>query len=183
MALVWALVWLAAAGCGGGMGAAPTMALLPWEGHAKTLFDNGIDPAAVGLSLDGTTPEEHPLIIARTSDSEIVALMKIQTLTEDTFGPRTSYTLIMQVEGQPLIPSRTPLRRFELRILRGMPAFGIVERLGSELRGRKFIGFLRRFGGAEEPEWHWHLTAGTAAVAAVVRGAAAIHGAKESKSK
>jgi hypothetical protein len=154
-----------------------------WEGRFESLFDNGIEPAAVGLSLDGSTPEEHPLLASRVPDAEIVAILRIQTLSSDSFGLQTRHTLTMQVEGQPLTPARTTQRRFELKVIRGMPGFGIVERLGTELRGRKFIGFLRRFPGNEGPQWRWHLTAATRAVVDVIRTAASVEVAAQSESE
>ncbi len=169
--------------CGGQQLAVQPTSMRPWEGRFKSLFDNGIEPAAVGLSLDGSTPEEHPLLASRVPDAEIVAILSIQTLSSDSFGVQTRYTLTMQVDGQPLIPAHTSQRRFELQVLRGMPGFGIVERLGTELRGRKFIGFLRRFPGNEGPQWRWHLTAATRAVAEVIRTAATVESAAQIESE
>ena len=169
--------------CGGEPFAVQPTSMRSWEGRFESLFDNGIEPAAVGLSLDGSTPEEHPLLASRVPDAEIVAILRVQTLSSDSFGLQTRHTLTMQVEGQPLTPTRTTQRRFELKVLRGMPGFGIVERLGTELRGRKFIGFLRRFPGNEGPQWRWHLTAATRAVADVIRTAASVEVAAQSESE
>ena len=169
--------------CGGEPFAVQPTSMRSWEGRFESLFDNGIEPAAVGLSLDGSTPEEHPPLASRVPDAEIVAILRVQTLSSDSFGLQTRHTLTMQVEGQPLTPTRTTQRRFELKVLRGMPGFGIVERLGTELRGRKFIGFLRRFPGNEGPQWRWHLTAATRAVADVIRTAASVEVAAQSESE
>jgi hypothetical protein len=80
----------------------------------------------------------------------------------------------LQVGKPPLVPSRLPDRSFELVVRSGSPAFGIVSNLDAELRGRTFIGFVRRFAGEYEPEIHWHLTADAAEVALAISDTSAL---------
>jgi hypothetical protein len=167
------MAWASAA-CGGasdGAAGAPDAGatLAPWHGPLRDLFDDAIDPAAVGLSLDGRSPAHHPLLRARAQHADVAARVRVQTVTVDTLGARTRYKLALQVGYPTLLPARLPDRVFELTIEPTSAAFGIVRTLDTTLRGRTFVGFLRRFPGDEGPELHWHLTADTAEVAWAVQ--------------
>jgi len=172
------LVWLAVlagalhAGCGGTDpdANAPKVPLIAWDGQMRDLFDDQIDSSAVGLSLDGRAPQADPLLRLRTTEAEIVARMRVQTVTRDTAGARTSYVLAMQV-GQPtLLPAKLDLKDLELFVDQASAAFGLVHSLDTTLRGKIFVGFVRRFtsddGGST---MHWHLSADTQEVMAVIQ--------------
>ncbi len=159
-------------GCGGTDPdpSAPKTPLVAWDGQMRDLFDDQIDSAAVGLSLDGRAPQADPLLRLRTTEAEIVARMRVQTVTRDTAGARTSYVLAMQV-GQPtLLPAKLDLKDLELFVDQSSSSFGMVHSLDTTLRGKIFIGFVRRFAGEEGGSvLHWHLTADTQEVMAVIQ--------------
>lgn len=169
--LAIAMFSMMSASCGGGAGPAakePAAALHPWTGALKALFDDSIHPAAVGMSLDGQPPEEDPLLRSRARAADVVARMRVNTVTVDTVGAKATYHLNLQV-GQPtLLPTELEERSFELAVRTESPAHGIVSSLDSGLQGRTFIGFVRRFAGPQGPEAHFHLTADSAEVARVV---------------
>jgi hypothetical protein len=165
------LVLLAVLGCGGTDpdASAPKAPLVRWEGQMRDLFDDQIDSAAVGLSLDGRAPQADPLLRLRTTEADIVARMRVQTVTRDTAGARTSYVLSMQV-GQPtLMPPKDDRRDLELFVDQASSAFSIVSSLDTTMRGKIFIGFVRRFATDDGSELHWHLTADSQEVAAVIQ--------------
>lgn len=160
-----------AGACSGGppANAMDASGLPRWQGQLQTLFDDQIDPSAVGLALDGSSPAENPLLRHRTTQADVVARMRVQTVTHESVGAKARYLLTLQVGVPTLMPAKLPDRTFELTIPSTSPAFGIVDRLGHQLRGETFIGFVRRFAGQDGPEVHWHLTADTPDVARVIR--------------
>ncbi len=143
-----------------------------WEGHAREVFDDNIEPAAVGFSLDGPSPRSDPFLRERAQTADVVARVRVSTVTVDSIGEKSTYHLGIQVGYPPLATPRVPDRTFELHIRPTSRAFGIAKAIDARLRGLTFIAFIRRFAGeAGEPEIHWHLSPDTAEVAAAVKEA------------
>jgi hypothetical protein len=140
----------------------------PYEGQLSELFDDHIDPSAVGLAMDGASPANDPLLRLRSQSADIVSQMKVQTVTRDSVGAKTTFVLSLQVGQPPLMPAKMEERSIELSIYPEMGAFGIVQSLETKLRGRTFIGFVKRFRGDDGTVLHWHLTADTEEVAQVI---------------
>lgn len=171
-ALVVGIFSVVLGACGGGKpapGAAYGSDLPRWEGPLRSLFDDVIDPAAVGLSMEPQSPAEDLWLRSRAQNADLVARMRVQTVTRERVGARTTYTLNLQVGMPTLMPAHIDDTTIELVIKNGSPAFGVVSSLDSQLRGKIFIAFVSRFMGLEGPELHWHLTADTEEVARVVR--------------
>ncbi len=136
------------------------------------MFDDDIHAGAVGVSLGSHAPADDPLLRERSKSAELVARMRVQTITRERLGTRTRYTLSLQVGFPTLMPAKIDNRSFEMAIAPASRAFGIVSSLEQSMRGRTFIGFVRRFPGAEGVDIHWHLTADTAEVAKVIQDVA-----------
>lgn len=155
---------------------APAGADLPrWEGHARELFDDNIDPAAVGLSMEGPSPRSDPFLRERSQTSDVTARLRVQTVTVDSIGDAKTYHLGVQVGFPTLANARVPDKSFELSIKPQSLAFGIAKAFDSRLRGSTFIGFIRRYQGEDgEVEVHFHLAPDTADVAAAVKEAVAL---------
>ena len=177
---------LAALGLGASLGCAesdkvtvssPGEGLDPWQGPLAALFDDSINPAAVGLSLEGTRAQDDPMLRSRSGTADLVARVRVQTVTRDAVGAKITYHLVLQVGEPPLVSSRLTDRTLELVIHQSSPAFGIVSSLEPSLRGRTFIAFVRRFAGAHRPELHWMLTADTPEVAALVSASTIVEAA------
>src|SRR5688572_22194440 len=78
---------LAAQGCGPGQDAQSATAVegLPvWLGREREVFDDGIDPAAVGLSMEGPSPRNDPFLKERALTADVVARVKVTTVTVDS---------------------------------------------------------------------------------------------------
>lgn len=170
-----------AAGCGGpGQqqpaqdGSASGERLPAWDPQAQEVFDDNIDPAAVGLTLEGPSPRSDRFLRERAQTAEVVARVRVSTVTVDSIGDQSTYHLGIQVGYPPLATPKVADRTFELVIRPHSPAHGIARAFDSRLRGLTFIGFIRRFAGDGEPEIHWHLSPDTAEVAAAVREAVAL---------
>ncbi|WP_437877348.1 cobalamin ABC transporter substrate-binding protein [Sorangium sp. So ce513] len=143
-----------------------------WEGHALEVFDDNIEPAAVGFSLEGPSPRSDRFLRERAQTADVVARVRVSTVTVDMVGERSTYHLGVQVIDPPLATPRVPDRAFELHIRPTSRAFGIAKAVDARLRGLTFIAFIRRFAGeAGELEFHWHLSPDTAEVTAAVKEA------------
>jgi hypothetical protein len=155
---------------------APDGASLPrWEGHARELFDDNIDPAAVGLSMDGPSPRSDPFLRERSQTAAVTARVRVQTVTVDSVGEQKTYHLGVQVGTPTLTVARVPDRSFELAIKPTSLAFGIARAFDARLRGSTFIGFIGRFQGEDgEVEVHFHLSPDSAEVASAIKEAVAL---------
>src|SRR5262245_12950250 len=176
-ALPLAVAALAGAGCEPSQPAKPAIvAGLPrWEGHATEVFDDNIDSAAVGLSMDGPSPRNDPHLRERAQTADVVARVRVQTVTVDSVGEQSTYHLGIQVGVPTLAAAKVPDRTFELSIKPQSGGFGIAKAFDSRLRGQTFIGFIKRFSSElGDLEIHWHLAADTAEVAAAVKEAVAL---------
>src|SRR5215213_9038509 len=143
---------LAAQGCGPGQDAQSATAVdsLPsWMGHDREVFDDGIDPAAVGLSMDGPSPRSDPFLKERALTADVVARVKVTTVTVDSVGDDSMVHLGILVGDPPLRTPKIPDPRFELLIRPSGRAFGIARAFDARLQGLTFVGFLKRFAGPD----------------------------------
>jgi hypothetical protein len=146
-----------------------------WEGRARELWDDGIDPAAVGMTMDGPSPRFDRFLRERAQTSALVARLRVQTVTVDSVGDEKTFHLGVQVGYPTLTETKLTDKTFELSIKATGKAFGIARAFDSRMRGRTFIGFIQRFVGDDgEPHIHWHLSPDTAEVAAAVKEAVAL---------
>lgn len=146
-----------------------------WEARPRQIFDDNIDPAAVGLSMDGPSPRSDAFLRERAQTADVVARVRVNTVTVDSVGDQSTYHLGIQVGIPTLTTAKVPDRAFELSIKPSSGAFGIAKAFDARLRGQTFIGFVKRFGGEDgELEIHWHLSPDTAEVVAAIKEAVAL---------
>ncbi|MFT3776354.1 MAG: cobalamin ABC transporter substrate-binding protein [Minicystis sp.] len=146
-----------------------------WEARARQLFDDNIDPAAVGLSMDGPSPRADAGLRERAQTSDVVARVRVQTVTVDSVGEQKTYHLGIQVGVPTLADAKVSDRTFELLIKPTSGAFGIAKAFDARLRGQTFVGFVKRFATEDgEVEVHWHLSPDTAEVVSAVKEAVAL---------
>lgn len=167
---------LGATACGPEQPAKTAGSELPrWEGRAVQVFDDNIDPAAVGLSLDGPSPRNDANLRERAQTADVVARVRVQTVTVDSAGEHQTYHLGIQVGIPTLAESKLHDRTFELNIKSTSGAFGIARSFDTRLRGQTFVGFIKRFGTDDgDAQVHWHLAPDTAEVVAAIKEAVAL---------
>src|SRR5437868_528881 len=97
LAVAVSLSCVGIAGCGSSRDAnAPSRQVPPWSGHSVEVFDDTIEPAAVGLDLDkGYQPRGDPMLRERAQMADAVLRVKITTVTAKTDGPEQVYQLGM----------------------------------------------------------------------------------------
>jgi hypothetical protein len=156
------------------VGEAKTLGLPAWQGTDKDLFGDEIDPAALGI-LPPKPPRKDQALWARAQQADIVGRVRVQTVTVDSRAGQATYHLGLQFANPTLAETKLEDRTFEVTVDIRDPAYGLVKAQDTGLQGRTFVGFVKRFAGADdEIENHFFLAADSADVAAVVQEAVAV---------
>jgi len=159
-----ALAALAAAACVPTVEAASIgRPLAPYDLRAADLFDDAIEPAAVGYTLDSTPSSKRPHLQERTLAADAVVRARAVTLTSNRdegvgawqMGLRTIETLA----------GSNPPATFTLQIKTTDPSAGVVGSNEGRIAGMTFIAFLREFagdgaassGGDASAQLHFHV--------------------------
>lgn len=179
LAPVFVAAAIALGGCQGGAGAqGPRRALPQYQGHATELFDDAIEPQAVGLEVDRTRPPKgDPVLRERTQTADAVVRVRITTVTgkQEDSGP--TYVIGFRVLDQITGPHPPPTE-FQIRLSPRSPAVGIVKSFEDRLVTMKvtFLAFVRGFTKPDDVdgEIHFHLSPDTKEVLAAVMEAATL---------
>jgi hypothetical protein len=161
--------------CGGEGADSPHRPLPPWEGHQTELFDDAIDPRAVGLNLEmARTPQSDTLVRERTQVGDAVVRARVDTVTQRRNGDDVEYQLGLHVLEK-LTGAHPPPDDFVIRFDKGSPSTGIMRSLDERLGGKSFVVFVREFKGPDnEPRFYAHLSPDTKDVVAAVKDAVAL---------
>ncbi len=154
------LVALATAGCAGSPAPRP---LSSYGAHFATLFDDGIDGAAVGFAGEAKSyrPKADSLFRPRVEAADGVVRLKVVTVGAKDDAAGTSYILTCRVEQQ-LAGAHAPTGNFELRVAPKAPSAGILRSLSESVVGMHFVAFLRDFVRPDgEKETHFHFAPDT----------------------
>jgi hypothetical protein len=150
--------------CGGGTPGArgPGRLLPPYTGHATELFDDGIEPAAVGFSLDPSeSPQADTRVRERTQTGDAVVRARVRTVTSRVENEGRSWQLGLHVLER--LAGSGPLEEdFTLAVLPTDPAAGIVRAFEARLIGQSFVVFVRAFSPVGAPpgdpgDLHFHM--------------------------
>jgi hypothetical protein len=150
-------------GCAGAQAASRARPSYGEREHA--LFDDSIEPAAVGLDLDRSyTPSGDPLFASRVREADGVVRAKVVSVSARTSEHRGMYTLtLMPLEEQALGPF-PPSGAFTVAVDESSPSVGIVKHLEGGLVGKTFVVFTKEFQRADgDHELHAHLAPDTKA--------------------
>jgi hypothetical protein len=164
-----ALLPWAALGCAGA-NADANRPLPSYVGHATELFDDAIEPRAVGLSLEqGPDPRSDPLLRERAQVSDAAIRVRVSTLTEKQDGAESLFLLgVHPVET--LAGPFPPKEDFTVVVLPRTVSVGIVKSLGDAIVGKPFVAFIRAFVLSDgDRELHFHFAPDTKPVVAAVR--------------
>jgi hypothetical protein len=153
--MVGCLVGLAALpGCGGRTPDArnPDRPLPPYIGHATELFDDAIEPTAVGFPMDpGASPEGDTRVRERTQTGDAVVRARVRTVTSKVEDRGNSWQIGFHIVER--LGGSGPLEQdFTVPVLASDPAAGIVRAFEARLIGKTFIVFVREFSHAGAPQ-------------------------------
>lgn len=163
----------ASTGCGPAASAnAPSRALPAYAGRAADLFDDAVDPAAVGMDFDtGYSPKSDPLLRERAQVSDAVLRVKVSTITGKKDGPDATYQLGLHTVEK-LAGENSPSADFVVTVSKASDAHGILENFEGRLVGYPFVAFVREFVRADgDRELHFHLAPDTKDVKSAVSNA------------
>ena len=158
------------AGCGSGNGPNdPSRAVTAYSGRQADLFDDTIEPAAVGLDFDrGYSPRLDKVLRERAQVGDAVLRVRVSTVTAKTDGPEASYQLGLHTVEK-LAGDHPPPTNFTVQINKASESHGIMKNFESRLVGYSFIAFVREFvHPSGDREVHFHLAPDTKEVKAAV---------------
>lgn len=162
-----------AGGCGPMTGSGAKSRPLPaYAGRAADLFDDSIDPAAVGMDFDkGYTPRADPMLRERAQTSDAVLRVKISTVTGKTDGPEVTYQLGLHTVEK-MTGANPPPADFTVAVSKSSESHGILKNFEGRLVGYPFVAFVREFVRPDgDHEVHFHLSPDTKEVKAAVNDA------------
>jgi hypothetical protein len=165
-----------ASGCGTGSGAqSPSRPLPSYAGHASELYDDTIEPAAVGLDFQkGYVAKGDPLLRERAQVSDAVLRVKVQTLTTKKDGPESTFQIGLKTVEH-IAGEHAPPAEFTVRVDKTSESLGILKNFESRLVGYAFVAFVREFVRPDgDTELHFHLAPDTKDVKAAVVEALAL---------
>lgn len=157
------LVGLAACGSGDGRDANdPNRVLAAYAGRQADLFDDTIEPAAVGLDFDkGYTPRSDRTLRERAQTGDAVVRVRVATVTAKTDGPAVTYQLGLHTVEK-LAGKVPPAADFTVQITKTSESHGIMKNFESRLVGYAFVAFVREFAHPSgDRELHFHLAPDT----------------------
>jgi len=167
-------------GCGGASagGKNASRPLPAYAGHATELFDDDIEPRAVGIDLSMTpqvgSPRSDPMLRERTQVGDAVVRARIDTVTAKNDGVDARYDLGLRTLEK-LAGEHGPGENFAVRIEQRSPSANIVKNFQDRLGGRVFIMFVREFVRPDgDTELHFHAAPDDKDVAGAVHDAAAM---------
>ncbi len=174
------LVSALALGCGGASTGSRSRPLPSYAGHAIELYDDAIDPAAVGLDYQkGYNAKADPRLRERTQVSDGVLRVKVSTVTSKKDGPETTYQLGLQTV-EVLTGSHPPPPQFTVQVDRASESHGILRNFESRLVGYAFVAFVREFVRPDgDAELHFHLAPDTKEVKTAISDALALQELKQ----
>lgn len=150
-------------GCAPGLGQRDAdRAVEPYSGAAAKLFDDAIDPAAVGLDYDkGYSPRADKALRERSQTGDAVVRVRVATVTAKTDGPEKVYQLGLHTVEK-LTGKSPPAADFNVQITKASESLGIMNNFESRLVGYAFVAFVREFGApGGDRELHFHLAPDT----------------------
>jgi hypothetical protein len=160
-------------GCGGPDPRSPDRPRPPYEGRSVEVFDDTIEPRAVGLNLDDArTARGDGALAERLALAEGTARVAITTVTGRGDGVEVEY--VIQVKVVEKLNGDLP-EELSIYVGKQSPSLGIVKSMDSRLGGKTLIAFLKEFKGPDgEPRWHFHVSPDTKDVIAAINDALAL---------
>jgi hypothetical protein len=154
---------------------APVLDSLPEFSAAQDgqLFDDVVDAAALGLELDPTTYAGDRTLRTRAERADIVALVKVTTMTEEDIGGKAGLHLILTPQGEPLAASY-PLEPLHISLNINSPSYAPFKQVGPKAAGKTMIALWKRFREKGKVAYHWHIIPNTPEALQAVKEAVAL---------
>jgi hypothetical protein len=158
---------------------APETPLEPYGGRMAELFDDAIEPAAVGFAFGvGTDADPGSVLRERTQASNAVVQARIVTVTSGRGNDGRGW--LVSLKTVEALAGEHPPETFSWLIHAADPAAGIVRASEGRLVGATVIAFLRDFAGTSGSDErkgariHFHAATDSKPQRDAVRAAAAL---------
>jgi hypothetical protein len=141
-------------------GTAPDGPRPPYAGESLSLFDDAIDPHAVGLELQAkVNPKSDPQVRARALASDVVLRARVATVTGEAGSGARSYQLIFKTVER--VAGKHPVGdEFTLRVEQTSPSIGIVRSMEGQLVGKTLVVYVKSFSRPDgQSDLHFHASA------------------------
>jgi len=154
---------LFALACGGPLERGPGGKLPPYDAHAMELFDDGIEPSAIGFETgvqiepSRSAPRADNLLRERTQVGDAVVRARVTTVTAKDEDRGRSWQLGLRTEER-LAGSGALDADFTLPVDASGPSAGMLRAFENRLVGTVLVAFVRQFARAGgDPELHFHI--------------------------
>jgi hypothetical protein len=172
--------------CGGGRDGARGPELPAYGGHAADLFDDAIEPTAVGYPQGVGDRPGNPMadkrLRERTQTGDAVVRARVTTVTSKAEEHGLSWQLGFRTVER--LAGTAPIEQeFTLSVAPTDAAAGIVNAFEGRLIGTAFIVFVRQFARPGAPpgepgDLRFHVAADTADEQSAVKAALSLEGAR-----
>lgn len=157
------LAVLALAGCGGSTaGSRPVRALPSYAGRETQLFDDTLEPAAVGLDFQKTYVARADMQLReRAQVADGVMRVRVATFTAKNDGPEAVYQLNLHTVEK-ITGKYPPPEDFSVSIDKSSESYGILKSFESRMVGTSFVAFVRSYVRPDgDSVLHFHLSPDT----------------------
>ena len=138
-----ALLTMALAGCDAPPATVdPPRALPSYDARAAELFDDAVEPAAVGYTLDSTPPSKNVYLRARTVTADSVVRARVVTLTTSPEGDGAWHMGLRTLET---VAGHHAPESFTLVLAADGPSSGVMRGAEGRVTGMTLLAFLRDF--------------------------------------
>jgi hypothetical protein len=165
--------------CGGGMsdGSGPGRPVPPYGSHAAELFDDTIEPYALGLTREaGKSPSGDALLRERTQVGDATLQVRVVTVTLRHENAQQTWQVGFHTV-ETFAAAHPPPSDFTLQVDPTDPAAGLLRAFEARLIGMTFVAFVRQFAARDAndgPRWHFHLARADKGEIDAVRAASAL---------
>lgn len=130
--------------------------LPPYENPSAELFDDTIEPAALGLSMAASgNLQFDPKFRERAQQADVVSIVRVTTVTISKADDKSTYTLRFEPTREFKGTFEDDLR--EIVISEHSPQmFSVISAVQTRARGRTMVGFWRRFREQNRMALHFH---------------------------
>lgn len=157
LSLCVALLTVGSAGCGPARSANEIQIdkLPEYTGAAAKLFNDSIEPSALGLSLEKVTFKNDAHFRERVQQADVVSEVEITTVTVGKTDEKSVYFLQFEPQqGYTKLGLASDM--LELRVADGEGAYPLINMIQARARGRKLIGMWKRFREGNAATLHWY---------------------------
>lgn len=157
----------------------PAATLEPYGGRAAELFDDAIEPAALGFALGVAADSDLGMVLReRTQTADAVVRARVITVTSNRGDDDRGWQIGLEtVEG---LAGARPPKAFSWLVRSHDPSAGVVRASEGRMVGTTLVAFLRDFAGTVgtdgpgPPQIHFHAAADSKSERDAVRAAAAL---------